>query len=299
MCSYAAGVAYPVYASFQTLEGDGAQKEQRTEQWLTYWTIYGSFTVVEGCIRNILSWHAFCSQRLHSLGTLTISADGTVICLSHRLSICLPFPLAIPGPPVGLVGSSVSLSVSQYVGTAAWWVASDRPGGGDPPIPQVSLVLPRQAGLPPVAATPVVSGRAAPVPRVPAAVAGDVQAAGGCLAPGAGAVAGALRALRGPGRMPRMVPYITETTRIHLVLIGALRALCGPGRMPRIVPYITETNRINLVLFGVLHALCGPRRMPRIVPLPAVDEKRGRSSGSRLMKTHCRWGLPRQLIPHY
>ncbi len=38
------GVAYPVFMSFHALESDGANDDT---QWLTYWVIFGIFTILD------------------------------------------------------------------------------------------------------------------------------------------------------------------------------------------------------------------------------------------------------------
>eukprot|EP00195_Chlamydomonas_chlamydogama_P009571 CAMPEP_0202896114 /NCGR_PEP_ID=MMETSP1392-20130828/5176_1 /ASSEMBLY_ACC=CAM_ASM_000868 /TAXON_ID=225041 /ORGANISM="Chlamydomonas chlamydogama, Strain SAG 11-48b" /LENGTH=200 /DNA_ID=CAMNT_0049581353 /DNA_START=80 /DNA_END=682 /DNA_ORIENTATION=- len=52
-----AGIIYPVYCSFRALENnDPKAKANRDddEQWLTYWAMYGLFTLVEHTTDNIL-----------------------------------------------------------------------------------------------------------------------------------------------------------------------------------------------------------------------------------------------------
>ncbi|KAK9805122.1 hypothetical protein WJX72_000312 [[Myrmecia] bisecta] len=45
-----AGIGYPAYASFKTIEAPLSpyiERSNKTAQWLSYWTIYGALTVVE------------------------------------------------------------------------------------------------------------------------------------------------------------------------------------------------------------------------------------------------------------
>lgn len=45
---------YPVYKSFKAIE---TKKESDDDtQWLTYWTIYGALSLVEGTTDKFLSW---------------------------------------------------------------------------------------------------------------------------------------------------------------------------------------------------------------------------------------------------
>lgn len=63
-----AGVVYPVYASFQAMEKASAPslmlaKQDEKEQWLTYWCVYGLFSIIEEKADDILKalpyyWHA-------------------------------------------------------------------------------------------------------------------------------------------------------------------------------------------------------------------------------------------------
>ena len=50
------GFVYPVYASFKAIE---TKRKDDDTQWLTYWVVYASFTVVESFIDVILFWFPF------------------------------------------------------------------------------------------------------------------------------------------------------------------------------------------------------------------------------------------------
>ena len=51
------GFLYPAYMSFKSMESNtkGATTEDAT-QWLTYWVVFSSVTVIEGCFGFIVSW---------------------------------------------------------------------------------------------------------------------------------------------------------------------------------------------------------------------------------------------------
>lgn len=50
------GFVYPTYASFQAIE---SKRKDDDTQWLTYWVVYASFTVVESFVEIILFWFPF------------------------------------------------------------------------------------------------------------------------------------------------------------------------------------------------------------------------------------------------
>jgi len=50
------GFAYPAYASFKAIES--ASKEDDV-QWLTYWTVFGFFSIVETVVDTIVYWFPF------------------------------------------------------------------------------------------------------------------------------------------------------------------------------------------------------------------------------------------------
>ena len=50
------GVAYPVFMSFHALESDGANDDK---QWLTYWVIFGLFSILDQFAGFILSMIPF------------------------------------------------------------------------------------------------------------------------------------------------------------------------------------------------------------------------------------------------
>ncbi|KAI9595287.1 TB2/DP1, HVA22 family-domain-containing protein [Syncephalis fuscata] len=50
------GFGYPAYASFKAIET--AHKDDDT-QWLTYWTVFGAFNVIESFVDTILYWIPF------------------------------------------------------------------------------------------------------------------------------------------------------------------------------------------------------------------------------------------------
>lgn len=56
-CNVAATI-YPMYASCKAIESEAAEKEDDT-QWLMYWTIYGSLSLIEGTTDKLLSWFPY------------------------------------------------------------------------------------------------------------------------------------------------------------------------------------------------------------------------------------------------
>ena len=50
------GVAYPVFMSFHALESDGKDDDK---QWLTYWVVFGLFTIADQCAGFILRFIPF------------------------------------------------------------------------------------------------------------------------------------------------------------------------------------------------------------------------------------------------
>jgi receptor expression-enhancing protein 5/6 len=46
------GVAYPVFMSFHALESEGADDDK---QWLTYWVVFGLFTIIDNFAGILLS----------------------------------------------------------------------------------------------------------------------------------------------------------------------------------------------------------------------------------------------------
>ena len=55
LCNFV-GFVYPVYVSFMAIET--TRKEDDT-QWLTYWVVYATFTVIESFVQVILFWFPF------------------------------------------------------------------------------------------------------------------------------------------------------------------------------------------------------------------------------------------------
>ena len=47
---------YPVYQSLKAVEAPAAEHPRRDAQWLTYWAIYGSFTLLEQHASKLLVW---------------------------------------------------------------------------------------------------------------------------------------------------------------------------------------------------------------------------------------------------
>lgn len=50
------GVVYPAYMSFKAIE---TKEEEDDKQWLTYWVVYGTFTVVDTVTDVLLFWLPF------------------------------------------------------------------------------------------------------------------------------------------------------------------------------------------------------------------------------------------------
>ena len=50
------GFVYPTYASFQAIE---TKRKDDDTQWLTYWVVYATFTVLESFVELILFWFPF------------------------------------------------------------------------------------------------------------------------------------------------------------------------------------------------------------------------------------------------
>lgn len=50
------GTIYPVYASLKAVEAPLAQHPRRDAQWLTYWAIYGTFSLLEHHASGLLNW---------------------------------------------------------------------------------------------------------------------------------------------------------------------------------------------------------------------------------------------------
>jgi receptor expression-enhancing protein 5/6 len=50
------GTIYPVYASLKAVEAPLAQHPRKDAQWLTYWAIYGSFSLLEYHASGLLNW---------------------------------------------------------------------------------------------------------------------------------------------------------------------------------------------------------------------------------------------------
>jgi receptor expression-enhancing protein 5/6 len=50
------GIVYPAYMSFKAIE---SQDTDDDKQWLTYWVVYGNFTVVDSVAEVLLSWVPF------------------------------------------------------------------------------------------------------------------------------------------------------------------------------------------------------------------------------------------------
>ena len=50
------GVAYPVFMSFYALESDGADDDK---QWLTYWVVFGLFSIVDQFAGFVLAFIPF------------------------------------------------------------------------------------------------------------------------------------------------------------------------------------------------------------------------------------------------
>ena len=50
------GFIYPTYASFQAIE---THRKDDDTQWLTYWVVYATFTVLESFVEVILFWFPF------------------------------------------------------------------------------------------------------------------------------------------------------------------------------------------------------------------------------------------------
>ena len=51
------GVAYPVFMSFHALESEGSDDDK---QWLTYWVVFGLFTMIDqfaGCILHFIPFY--------------------------------------------------------------------------------------------------------------------------------------------------------------------------------------------------------------------------------------------------
>lgn len=56
LCSSIVGTMYPVYASLKAVEAPLAQHPRKDAQWLTYWAIYGSFSLLEYHASGLLNW---------------------------------------------------------------------------------------------------------------------------------------------------------------------------------------------------------------------------------------------------
>jgi TB2/DP1, HVA22 family len=56
LCSSIVGTIYPVYASLKAVEAPLAQHPRKDAQWLTYWAIYGSFSLLEYHASGPLNW---------------------------------------------------------------------------------------------------------------------------------------------------------------------------------------------------------------------------------------------------
>jgi receptor expression-enhancing protein 5/6 len=50
------GILYPAYMSFKAIESHDTDDDK---QWLTYWVVYGNFTVVDSIAEVLLSWIPF------------------------------------------------------------------------------------------------------------------------------------------------------------------------------------------------------------------------------------------------
>uniref|UniRef100_A0A061S1L8 HVA22-like protein n=1 Tax=Tetraselmis sp. GSL018 TaxID=582737 RepID=A0A061S1L8_9CHLO len=51
------GTAYPVFASLKAVEND--RSEEQHVQWLTYWSVYGTLSLIEGLSDKLLGWFPF------------------------------------------------------------------------------------------------------------------------------------------------------------------------------------------------------------------------------------------------
>lgn len=56
MRSSVAGTIYPVYASLKAIEAPAESHPRREAQWLNYWVIYGSLTLLEQHASKLLTW---------------------------------------------------------------------------------------------------------------------------------------------------------------------------------------------------------------------------------------------------
>ncbi len=58
VCSSIVGTVYPVYQSFKAVEAPLRSHPRRDAQWLTYWAVYSSFSLLEQHASKLLTWCA-------------------------------------------------------------------------------------------------------------------------------------------------------------------------------------------------------------------------------------------------
>ncbi|MCO5605220.1 hypothetical protein L7F22_059400 [Adiantum nelumboides] len=81
------GIGFPVYSSFKAIE---SKDKAEQEQWLCYWTAYGSFTSVETFSDKLLSWFpGYYHAKLLFLIWLQLPLSGGARCI--LMSYLSPF----------------------------------------------------------------------------------------------------------------------------------------------------------------------------------------------------------------